>query len=248
MCDEYFNLPPSVVSLVPAVVSLEPTDPTGIPSSTSIDQDASFPSTSQTPQESKSLVIPSGVEEEVHDIKVTHLDKDPFFVIQTILKISKMDQGSIRCIMSFSILLGPVSTRHQLQTEAMFCYFDAFLTSVEPKNYNEALKESCWIEAISESFNGLVATMIFIAYAAHKNMTVYQMDVKNAFLNGILREEGERKGKSVDLYTLSGLIGSISIMAAQALGRERLEFLINKLGMRSMSLETLKGLVEEEEE
>ncbi|GKA19762.1 retrovirus-related pol polyprotein from transposon TNT 1-94 [Tanacetum coccineum] len=37
----------------------------------------------------------------------------------------------------------PVSTRHQLQTEAMFCYFDAFLTSVEPKNYKEALKESC---------------------------------------------------------------------------------------------------------
>ncbi|GJS99462.1 retrovirus-related pol polyprotein from transposon TNT 1-94 [Tanacetum coccineum] len=34
----------------------------------------------------------------------------------------------------------------------------------------------------------------------------------------------------------------------KALGRERLEFLINKLGMRSMSLETLKGLVEEEEE
>ncbi|GKA40784.1 hypothetical protein Tco_0733377 [Tanacetum coccineum] len=78
MFDEYFNLPPSVASLVPAVVALEPTDPTGTPSSTSIDQDASFPSTSQTPQESKSLVIPSGVEEEVHDIKVTHLDKDPF--------------------------------------------------------------------------------------------------------------------------------------------------------------------------
>ncbi|GJW67626.1 retrovirus-related pol polyprotein from transposon TNT 1-94 [Tanacetum coccineum] len=33
------------------------------------------------------------------------------------------------------------------------------------------------------------AIRIFIAYAAHKNMTVYQMDVKTAFLNGILREE-----------------------------------------------------------
>ncbi|GJY61648.1 hypothetical protein Tco_0462305 [Tanacetum coccineum] len=32
------------------------------------------------------------------------------------------------------------------------------------------------------------------------------------------------------------------------LGRERLEFLINKLGMRSMSPETLKRLAEEEEE
>ncbi|GJS93096.1 retrovirus-related pol polyprotein from transposon TNT 1-94 [Tanacetum coccineum] len=34
----------------------------------------------------------------------------------------------------------------------------------------------------------------------------------------------------------------------KALGRERLEFLINKLGMRSMSPETLKRLIEEAEE
>ncbi|GKC80960.1 retrovirus-related pol polyprotein from transposon TNT 1-94 [Tanacetum coccineum] len=30
---------------------------------------------------------------------------------------------------------------------------------------------------------------IFIAYAAHKKMTVYQMDFKNTFLNGVVREE-----------------------------------------------------------
>ncbi|GKE10202.1 hypothetical protein Tco_1413753, partial [Tanacetum coccineum] len=34
----------------------------------------------------------------------------------------------------------------------------------------------------------------------------------------------------------------------KAFGRQRLDFLINKLGMRSMSPETLKRLVEEEEE
>ncbi|GKE29098.1 retrovirus-related pol polyprotein from transposon TNT 1-94, partial [Tanacetum coccineum] len=33
------------------------------------------------------------------------------------------------------------------------------------------------------------AIRIFLAYAAHMNMTVYQMDVKTAFSNGILREE-----------------------------------------------------------
>nr|GFC29146.1 hypothetical protein [Tanacetum cinerariifolium] len=32
-----------------------------------------------------------------------------------------------------------VSTRHQLKNEAMFCYFNAFHTSVELKNYKEAL-------------------------------------------------------------------------------------------------------------
>nr|GFC17447.1 retrovirus-related Pol polyprotein from transposon TNT 1-94 [Tanacetum cinerariifolium] len=34
----------------------------------------------------------------------------------------------------------------------------------------------------------LEAIRIFLAYAAHKNMVVYQMDVKTAFLNGNLRE------------------------------------------------------------
>nr|GFC09896.1 retrovirus-related Pol polyprotein from transposon TNT 1-94 [Tanacetum cinerariifolium] len=35
----------------------------------------------------------------------------------------------------------------------------------------------------------LEAIRIFLAYAAHKNMVVYQVDVKTAFLNGNLREE-----------------------------------------------------------
>ncbi|GKE39728.1 retrovirus-related pol polyprotein from transposon TNT 1-94 [Tanacetum coccineum] len=33
------------------------------------------------------------------------------------------------------------------------------------------------------------AIQIFVANVAHKNMTIYQMDVKNAFLNEELREE-----------------------------------------------------------
>nr|GFC17734.1 integrase, catalytic region, zinc finger, CCHC-type, peptidase aspartic, catalytic [Tanacetum cinerariifolium] len=35
----------------------------------------------------------------------------------------------------------------------------------------------------------LESIRIFLAYAAHKNMVVYQMHVKIAFLNGNLREE-----------------------------------------------------------
>nr|GFC70529.1 retrovirus-related Pol polyprotein from transposon TNT 1-94 [Tanacetum cinerariifolium] len=38
----------------------------------------------------------------------------------------------------------------------------------------------------------LEAIRIFLAYAAQKNMVVYQMDVKTAFLNGNLREENPR--------------------------------------------------------
>ncbi|GJT63189.1 hypothetical protein Tco_1006722 [Tanacetum coccineum] len=43
-----------------------------------------------------------------------------------------------------------VSTRKQLQTDAMYCYFDAFLTSIEPKNFKEAMTEPSWIEAMQE--------------------------------------------------------------------------------------------------
>nr|GEY59496.1 retrovirus-related Pol polyprotein from transposon TNT 1-94 [Tanacetum cinerariifolium] len=35
----------------------------------------------------------------------------------------------------------------------------------------------------------LEAVRIFVAYAAHKNITIYQMDVKTTFLNGPLKEE-----------------------------------------------------------
>ncbi|GJX31277.1 hypothetical protein Tco_0241132, partial [Tanacetum coccineum] len=40
-----------------------------------------------------------------------------------------------------------------LQTDAMWCFFDAFLTSVEPKNFKEALLESSWIDAMQEEIH-----------------------------------------------------------------------------------------------
>ncbi|GJT26854.1 retrovirus-related pol polyprotein from transposon TNT 1-94 [Tanacetum coccineum] len=50
-------------------------------------------------------------------------------------------------------LARPVSTRLQLHEQALFCYYDAFLTSVEPKTYKDALTQSCWIEAMQEELN-----------------------------------------------------------------------------------------------
>ncbi|GJX27912.1 integrase, catalytic region, zinc finger, CCHC-type containing protein [Tanacetum coccineum] len=44
----------------------------------------------------------------------------------------------------------PVSTRKQLETDAMWCFFNEFLTHVEPKTYKQALEHSCWIEAMQE--------------------------------------------------------------------------------------------------
>nr|GEW98414.1 copia protein [Tanacetum cinerariifolium] len=92
-----------------------------------------------------------------------------------------------------------VSTRKQLKIDAMWCYFDGFLTLVKPKNFKQAMTELSWIDAIQdkcinfeESFAPVArieAISICIANAAHKNMTIYQMDVKTALLNGELKEE-----------------------------------------------------------
>ncbi|GKF32211.1 hypothetical protein Tco_0102009, partial [Tanacetum coccineum] len=46
-----------------------------------------------------------------------------------------------------------VSTGKQLETDAMWCYFDAFLTSVEPKNFKHAMIEPSWIDAMQEEIH-----------------------------------------------------------------------------------------------
>ncbi|GKE69006.1 retrovirus-related pol polyprotein from transposon TNT 1-94 [Tanacetum coccineum] len=38
-------------------------------------------------------------------------------------------------------------------SKSFFCYYDAFLTDVEPKTYKDALTQACWIEAMQEELN-----------------------------------------------------------------------------------------------
>nr|GEU89538.1 hypothetical protein [Tanacetum cinerariifolium] len=96
----------------------------------------------------------------------------------------------------------PVSTRKQLATDALWCLYNSVLSKVEPKNFKSAITEDCsvggkWISPrggidFKESFAPVAcikAIRIFIANAASKNMTIYQMDVKTSFLNGELKEE-----------------------------------------------------------
>nr|GEU71764.1 hypothetical protein [Tanacetum cinerariifolium] len=46
-----------------------------------------------------------------------------------------------------------VSTRKQLQTDTMWCYFDAFPTFVEPKNFKQAMTEPSWIDTMQEKIH-----------------------------------------------------------------------------------------------
>nr|GEU57653.1 hypothetical protein [Tanacetum cinerariifolium] len=99
-----------------------------------------------------------------------------------------------------------VRTRGQLVNSCL-------LSSIEPANVAEALKDVDWVSAIQENLINLQdeigysqqevinydetfapvpqikAIRLFLAYAAHKDFIVFQMDVKTAFLNGILKEE-----------------------------------------------------------
>ncbi|GJX79833.1 putative ribonuclease H-like domain-containing protein [Tanacetum coccineum] len=281
--DELLNPPPivdqpasEVFAPIAEVVAPTPVVSTGSPSLTTVDQYAPSPSNSQTTPETQSPIISNDVEEENHDLDVTHMNNDPFFsipipendseasstskVIPTIVHTTAPNSEHVTKLTKdhpldniIGELKRPVSTRLQLYEQALFCYYDAFLTSVEPKNYKDALTQACWIEAMQEELNEferlevwelvprpdkvmvitlkwiykvkldelggilknkaclvargyrqeegidfeesftpvarLDAIRIFLAYVAHMNMIVYQMDVKTAFLNGILREE-----------------------------------------------------------
>ncbi|GJT65539.1 retrovirus-related pol polyprotein from transposon TNT 1-94 [Tanacetum coccineum] len=181
--DELLNPPssvdcptPKVIAPITEVVAPEPTASTSSPSSTTVDQDAPSPSNSQTTPETQSPVISNDVEEENHDLDVVHMNNDPFFGILILENNSEASSSSdvIPTIVHTDApnsehvtkwtkdhpldnIIGelerPVSIRLQLHEQALFYYYDEFLTSVEPKNYKDALTQACWIEAMQEELN-----------------------------------------------------------------------------------------------
>nr|GEV06828.1 copia protein [Tanacetum cinerariifolium] len=112
---------------------------TGSPSLTSIDQDAPSPSKSQTTPETQSSVIPQDVEEDIHDIEVVHMGNDPLFSVPI---------PEVTSAQSSSTFLHDSNFMSKLSFD-----YDAFLTSVEPKMYKDALTQPCWIEAMQEELN-----------------------------------------------------------------------------------------------
>nr|GFB23370.1 putative ribonuclease H-like domain-containing protein [Tanacetum cinerariifolium] len=208
---------PEVIALIADVIPPVQAESTGSPFSTTVDQDAPSPSKSQTTPETQSSVILKMLKKTFMILKLHTWGMIRYLIPQHNKKWTK-DHPLDNIIDQLS---RTVSTRLQLHEQALFCYYDAFLTLVEPKTYKDALTQSCWIEAMQEELNEfeqldnkarlvacgyhqeegidfeesfspvarLEAIRIFLAYAAHKNMVVYQMDVKTAFLNGNLRKE-----------------------------------------------------------
>ncbi|GKD95165.1 hypothetical protein Tco_1375002, partial [Tanacetum coccineum] len=170
--DELFNPPssidhpaPEVIALIVEVVASEPVASTDSPSSTIVIQDTPSASNSQTSLETKSPAISNDVKEENHDLDVAHMNNDPFFgipipendsetsssseVIPTIVHTAAPNSKHVTKWTKdhpldniIGELVRPISIRLQLHEQALFCYYNAFLTSVEPKTYKDALTQS----------------------------------------------------------------------------------------------------------
>ncbi|GJS95199.1 retrovirus-related pol polyprotein from transposon TNT 1-94 [Tanacetum coccineum] len=126
--DKFFSPPVSFASPILVEEAPAPVESTGSPSSTTVDQDAPSPKT--VSEESSSSDV----------ISTTMNLDDP---------ISKHLSKWTKDHPLQNIIGNPSRpTRLQLHEQALFCYYDAFLTSVEPKTYKDALTQSCWIEAI----------------------------------------------------------------------------------------------------
>ncbi|GJQ89184.1 retrovirus-related pol polyprotein from transposon TNT 1-94 [Tanacetum coccineum] len=160
--------------LVPNIIPQQPFDvaPRAIeladsPVSTSIDQDAPSSSIPSTQYQEHSPIISQGVEESP---KTPLFHDDP---LHESLHEDSTSQGSSSIVRPSHTpfeLIGrwtkdhpianvigdpsrSVSNRKQLKTDVIWCYFDAFLTSVEPKNFKQAMNEPSWIDAMQEEIH-----------------------------------------------------------------------------------------------
>nr|GEW35394.1 ribonuclease H-like domain-containing protein [Tanacetum cinerariifolium] len=162
MFDEYFNPPTIVVSLVPVAIDIAESHV-----STSIDLEAPSTSIPSTQEQEHSLIISEGFKESP---KTPHFHDDPLHESLHEESTSQGSSSNVRLIHTSFEHLGrwtkdhpivnvignpsrSISTRNQLETDAMWCYIDAFLTYVEPKNFKQAMIKPSWIDEMQEEIH-----------------------------------------------------------------------------------------------
>ncbi|GKC28291.1 integrase, catalytic region, zinc finger, CCHC-type containing protein [Tanacetum coccineum] len=164
MFDEYFNPPPIAVSPVQEAAAPRAKVLADSFVSTSIDQDAPSISIPSSQEHEQSLIISQGFEE---SLKTPTFQDDPLNESPNEDLTSQGSSSNIRKIHTPFEHLGrwtkdhpianvigdpspSVSMRKQIETDAIWCYFNAFLTSVEPKNFKQAMTEPSWIDPMQE--------------------------------------------------------------------------------------------------
>ncbi|GKC90198.1 hypothetical protein Tco_1150847 [Tanacetum coccineum] len=167
MFDEYFNPPTIAVSPVPEAAAPRAKVLADSPVSTFIDQDALLTSIPLSQEHEHSPIISQGFEESP---KTPIFHDDPLNESPHEDSTSQGSSSNVRQLLNPLEHLGrwtkdhpianmigdpscSISTGKKLKTDAIWCYFDAFLTSVEPKNFKQAMTEPLWIDAMQEEIH-----------------------------------------------------------------------------------------------
>ncbi|GJT45024.1 hypothetical protein Tco_0953739 [Tanacetum coccineum] len=132
-----------------------------------------------------------------------------------------------------------VSTRKQLETDAMWCYFDAVLTSVEPKNFKQAMTEPLWIDAMQEEIHEFLLQ-------GNQNRRDLPRDIpldSVVVLRYEKRSKSENKGKvptEMELVLEQTQQGSSYEVSVSAKGVEELKRKVKIKGEKKEALLTLR--------
>ncbi|GJZ98745.1 retrovirus-related pol polyprotein from transposon TNT 1-94, partial [Tanacetum coccineum] len=217
MFDEYFNPLTIAVSPVPVAAAPRAVDLADSLVSTSIDQDAPSTSIPSSQEQEHSLIIYQGSSSNVRPIHT------PF---ESLGRWTK-DHPIANVIGDPSRYF---STRKQLKTDAMWCYFDAFLTSVEPKNFKQAMIEPSWIDAMQEEIHeferlqvwelvswsprGIFLNQSKYASEIFKKYGLITGDSVNTHMVEKNKLDEDLQGKPVEATLYRGMIGSLMYLTS----------------------------------
>ncbi|GJS92208.1 retrovirus-related pol polyprotein from transposon TNT 1-94 [Tanacetum coccineum] len=189
MFDEYLE-PTRVERTVSPALPVSVTS-AGTPSSTTIDQDAPSPSHSPSSSTLQSPSLHQGIAAES-----THMEDNPFPPSDNDPFVNMFAPKPGSEASSSGDLIKPKNFKSAITKEYWFQAmkdeiheFDRLQNKARlvAKGYRQ--KEGIDFEESFTPVARIEAIRIFIANAASKNMTIYQMDVKTAFLNGELKEK-----------------------------------------------------------
>ncbi|GJX73085.1 retrovirus-related pol polyprotein from transposon TNT 1-94 [Tanacetum coccineum] len=167
MFNEYFNPRTIAVSPVPEAAAPRAKVLADSPVSTSIDQDAPSTSIPSSQEHEHSLIISQGSSSNMRQLHTPFEHLGRWTKDHPIANVIGDPSRSLKTNESGGVLKNKARLVAQIFKQE------------EGIDFEESFAPIARIETIR----------IFIANVAHKNMTIYQMDVKTAFLNGELKEE-----------------------------------------------------------